>query len=382
MTAVPSDVRDRPDKNPPTRESEAAENRWTYRKRPSARHAVNLFRGFTILEVVLHHASGMSLRFLTPGSAELAAMQIMNRTLHFAVPAFVLLSVAVLVRSLLRRFNLRRYVRRRLIRAAWPYLLWSALYALWYVWTGQRSPATLSDPQRWSTWIIDGKASFHMYFMLVALQVYALVPLLMWLSRRRPGITDMLLIGLPIQMGLYFLNREVLHLQYPTSSALWYALPILLGVAVGPRLREYPEWWREHRWVVLALLAGVYAVYLPEALKFLRGGQTTPGLFEFLTWSYTSLVALSLMGLVWQVQLRPRHGRPLVPVAKLGTVSLQVYLIHPAILQGLGLLHAPQGSDSLKLLTVALYAALALLAPAFLARSLQRTRLSLLLFGR
>ncbi|PNY83116.1 acyltransferase [Deinococcus koreensis] len=377
---MPADVREREVVTPPPGEVKA--DRWTYQKRPSARHAVNLFRGFTILEVVLHHSSGMALRLLQPESFEYAAMQVVNRTLHFAVPAFVFLSAAVLIRSLLRRFNLRRYARRRLVRAAWPYLLWSVLYALWYVWTGQRDPAVLRSPERWRTWLLDGKASFHMYFMLVALQAYVLVPALMTVARRRPGITDMLLIGLPIQLGLYFLNREVLHLPYPTSSVLWYILPLLLGVAVGPRLREYPDWWREHRWVILALLAVVYALYLPEALKFLRTGRATPGLFEFLTWGYTSLMALTLMGLVWQIQFRPRHGRPLVSMAKLGTVSLQVYLLHPAILQGLGLLYEPQGSGGQKLLTIALYAVIALLVPALLGRALQRTRLSLVLFGR
>ncbi|MFC6800734.1 acyltransferase family protein [Deinococcus caeni] len=99
---------------------------------------IDVFRGLTITEVVLHHTTGMALRYLTPGTLSHDAVTVLNRTLHFAVPAFVFLSAVVLTRSLLRRFEPRRYFWRRLTRGGWPYLLWSALYMLWYVLSGQR----------------------------------------------------------------------------------------------------------------------------------------------------------------------------------------------------------------------------------------------------
>ena len=102
--------------------------------------AVDVFRGLTITEVVGHHTSGMALRYATPGTPEYEALSVLNRSLHFAVPAFVFLSVAILTNSLLKRFDARRYFWRRLTRGLWPYLLWSALYVLWSVWTGQRPP--------------------------------------------------------------------------------------------------------------------------------------------------------------------------------------------------------------------------------------------------
>ena len=131
--------------------------------------AVDVFRGLTILEVVGHHASGLALRHATPGSLTHEALTVLNRTLHFAVPAFVFLSCVVLTNSLLRRFEPRQYYWRRLTRGGWPYLLWSVLYILWYVWTGQREEASLEDSQRWWTWLAYGKVRYHLYFLLVAL---------------------------------------------------------------------------------------------------------------------------------------------------------------------------------------------------------------------
>ncbi|MFC4425433.1 acyltransferase [Deinococcus navajonensis] len=347
---------------------------------PARLSTVDVFRGLTILEVVGHHASGMALRHATPGSGTHEALLVLNRTLHFAVPAFVFLSCLVLTRSLLKRFEPQRYYWRRLTRGGWPYLLWSVLYALWYVWSGQRVPESLSDPARWWTWLAYGKASYHLYFLLVALEVYLLLPLLLPLARRRPRISAALVAGIAAQLGAYFLNREILHLQFPASTALWYMLPVTLGLAVGARLDEFEDWWRRRRVVLLPLLALAYSLYLPVALAYVRGEQVTPLVYSGLSWTFTALVALTLLGVAHALQRGPRRLQTMI--ATLGTVSLQIYLLHPAVLQALELWRAPSGTPASLLLQVVLYALLAVLVPAALGRALLPTRLSVWLFGR
>lgn len=342
--------------------------------------AIDTFRGLTILEVVGHHATGMALRHATVGSTTHDLLLILNRTLHFAVPAFVFLSVVVLTRSLLKGFRPGRYFWRRLTRGGWPYLLWSALYALWYVWTGQRAPETLTDPDRWRDWLLYGKASYHLYFLLVALEVYLLLPLLLPLARRRPSITAALLGGLAVQLGLYLLNREVLRLPFPASTVLWYALPVSLGLAVGARLEDFQAWWRRRRPVLLPLLAVAYAAYLPVALAYVRGTPVTPVVYSGLSWTYTALVALALLGLAYRLERGPQVLKRVV--ATLGTVSLPIYLLHPALLQALERAAAPDGTPPELALRVAAYGLIALLVPAVIGRRLLGKRLGLLLFGR
>jgi peptidoglycan/LPS O-acetylase OafA/YrhL len=342
--------------------------------------AIDAFRGLTILEVVGHHTTGMALRYAEAGSLAQDTLLVLNRTLHFAVPAFMFLSAVVLTRSLLRSFTPKRYFWRRLTRVGWPYLLWSALYALWYVWTGQRAPETLTSPERWSFWLLYGKASFHLYFLLVALEMYVLLPLLLPLARRRLPIGVMLGLGLAAQLGLYLLNREVLRLPFPASTVLWYMLPIILGVGVGARLDEFQAWWKRRRWVLVPLLAVAYAFYLPVALDYVRGLPVTPVVYSGLSWSFTALTALTLLGLAYGIQQRPgRLGRL---VATLGTVSLPIYLIHPAVLQALERFAPPNGDPTRLALTALLYGLIALLIPAFIGRGLLGRRLGLLLFGR
>lgn len=44
------------------------------------------------MEVVLHHVTGRFLRELSPGSLEWYLLAATNRTLHFAVPAFLFMA--------------------------------------------------------------------------------------------------------------------------------------------------------------------------------------------------------------------------------------------------------------------------------------------------
>lgn len=342
--------------------------------------AIDVFRGLTITEVVGHHTSGMALRYATPGTPEYEFLSVLNRSLHFAVPAFVFLSVAILTNSLLKRFDGPRYFWRRLTRGAWPYVLWSALYVLWSVWTGGRPASVLGDPGQWTFYLLYGKASYHLYFLLVALEVYLLLPLLLPLARKKPYITAALGLGLLAQWGAYELNRSVLRLQFPASTVLWYLLPVLLGVGVGARFAEFPAWWRR-RWPMLLLLTALaYAAYLPTALDYLSGDLTSSTGYNVRSWLYTSMMALTLLGAAF-------HWQDLAPRLRgafgwLGTVSLQIYLLHPAALQLFERWQAPGGSPAQRLWVSAGYGLLALLLPALLARLIRRTPLSPLLFGR
>lgn len=352
-------------------------------KRAPSLTSIDVFRGLTIIEVVLHHASGMALRHLTPGSPMHELVALINRTLHFAVPAFVFLSAVVLTRSLLKRFKPGQYFWRRLTRGAWPYLLWSGLYMLWYVWTGQRPASTLTDPDKITLYLLYGKASYHLYFLLVALQVYVLIPLLLPLARLKPSISLTLLVGAAVQMGAYFLNRSELQLPFPASTVLWYLLPVLVGMAVGARLDEFPAWWRRRRVVILPLLLASFAWYLPAAMSYLRGTPVSPLDYNAASWAFTTLMAVTLLGAAQWIQGRPSPVR--TGLALLGTVSLQVYLLHPALLQWLERRNAPDGTSVDVVLLSAAYALAALLLPALLGRLMLTrplSRVSTLLFGR
>ncbi len=340
---------------------------------------LDAFRGLTILAVVLHHASGLALDRAQAGSTTALLLEFFNRTLHFVVPAFLMLSAALLTASLLRRPDLGRYFQRRVLRGMWPYVLWTALYVLWYVWRGDRPQAELSDPARWLFYLEYGKASFHLYFMLVALELYVILPLLLPLARRRPTVGWALLLGFAVQVVVYLLNARYFHFRFPASTVVWYIAPIIAGVAIGARLDDFPAWWSRHWGWVVGALALATALYIPQAVTYIDGGTVIAWQYSLSNWAYTVLASVTLLGLA--LGFARRLPRVAAPFAALGTLSLQVYLIHPALLQLFDDRGFP-GQTWAFLAVFALYTLAAVLVPWLLARAIQGTRASDVLFGR
>lgn len=342
---------------------------------------VDTFRGLAILEVVIHHATGMALRYLDSGSPLHTAVLVTNRLLHFAVPAFLFVAAVLLTRSLLRAPDWGRYWQRRVTRGAWPYLLWSALYLLWYVSLGQRPQEVLTDPQKVQFYLLYGKSSYHMYFLLVALQAYFLIPLLLPLARARLSLWTALGVGLLLQLAVYFLNLHVFRWLYPGSVVVWYTLPLVLGVAVAARSSEFPAWFQRYRWWLTALLLGSAGAYLPLAVMSMQGQRVNGLHYNVSAWLFTSLCAVIIYGLClhwtrWAVPFRNL-------VAWFGLVSLQVYLLHPALLQLAEKWWPPTGDEWHRTGVTLLSGYLVLVISALLGHLLLRAApLSRFLFGR
>ncbi len=342
--------------------------------------AVDVFRGLTILAVVVHHLSGQALRHASAGSTLHLALAVLNRTLHFVVPAFVFMTALVLTRSARRRFRLGEYYRARVRTALVPYLLWTVLYVVFRVATGQDSPEALSDPERWRVWLQYGKGYFHLYFLLIVLQFYLMLPLLLPLWRRRPPFAAVLLGACAAQLLVYFLNRAgALNFRFPGTMVLWYLLPITLGMYFGAYEGAFERFWHlRWRWLLAAATLAL-AWYLPISLAELGGAPVNTLAYSAANWTYTTVTALGLFGVAhalaaastwWSSSLR-----------QLGNLSLQVYLLHPAALLYLERWGFPGNSGWFALVVLG-YAVIAIGFPALLAQLLARTPVSRWLFGR
>lgn len=342
--------------------------------------AVDVFRGIAIAAVVAHHLTGLALRHAQAGSNLSLGLVGVNRTLHFVVPAFVFITALVLTRSALRRFEPGRYYGARVRTALLPYLLWTVLYVPFRVATGQDDSAALSDPARWQVWVQYGKGYFHLYFLLIVLQFYLVLPLLLPLWRRRPPFWAVLLGAFGLQALVFGLNHEgVLNFRFPGTMVWWYIPTLTLGMYFGAREGSFEDLWQRGRlWIVgAALLALLW--YVPLSVSRLEGARVSTLAYSAANWVYTAAAVLGLFGVSHLlVQARPRWCPAL---ALLGTVSLQVYLIHPAILWGLERLGFP-GQPLAFLAVLAVYGVIALGVPALLARLLEGRAASRWLFGR
>ncbi|MFN4032250.1 MAG: acyltransferase [Fimbriimonadales bacterium] len=336
---------------------------------------VEIFRGLAILEVVFHHASGRYLRVLDPEGGAWLALAILNRTLHYAVPAFLMMTAFVLMRSLLREFNLKRYAANRLLRALLPYLLWSGLYLVYCTYLLSAPPSWL----RWADYLFWGKAYFHLYFLAVAMQLYVLLPLLLPVARRRPPFWAVLIAIVALTMAVYGFNRLVYRMPYTGSYVLWYTPVVLLGLWLATQAHRLGAVMRKG-WLLALASAGVGLwLYLPLALQAIRGASVNTFHYQVGNWLFTAGVSFLLLAVAYW--LNGSQARAAAGVQMLGRYSLQIYLIHPLVLSEWnrwGLVGALQARWGVLLCFLA-----ALLIPFALGWLIARApRASTLIFGR
>jgi fucose 4-O-acetylase-like acetyltransferase len=338
---------------------------------------LDICRGLTIVGVVLHHVTGAALSYITAGGQLYWAVLVLNRLTQFVVPTFLFVTALVFALSAPRWSGWRRYTSSRLRQLLWPYLLWTALYFGFKALIGVAEPTTNWLSRYLVVGLLMGKGYFHLYYLLLALQVAALLPLLRrwsWASWPLPWVV---LGACAAQLGIYVLNASVLQLRNVGSSVLWYVLPVVLGLALGATPGRFEAFWRRSRPLVwgLALLATLW--YLPLGIAEVRGTLRTALNYSLGNWAFTALAAVVVAGL--GLDLARRRAWP--GLEKLGQASLQIYLLHPALLWGLDRLGFP-GTAALFPPVMALYTALGIGLPWALATAVQGKRLSVWLFGR
>ena len=329
------------------------------------RTVFDVLKGIGILEVIAHHALGQAGRkYAIEGSAEWWTLRLVNRALHFAIPLFLLVSAALLTQSLVKRPEWGRFVQRRVTRTLWPYLLWSGVFLLfrWKVLhvgtdafiTQYDYPliGTLRGPQIFVQLneivreLLWGKVYFHLYFMVVLLQLAILLPLLIVWSRRMAwdfGKTVALTAG--GQFAVYLLQRYLFHFATPASLALWYLPSLLLGVWIGQDMARWTALWSRVRRSLAITLAVSLPLYLLMEAALVSGVFVDSIAFNTTFSIFTASASLLLLG--YAPKIAPtRTGATL---AFFGRVSLPMFLVHPIVLHYLG---GPRISASLDRLPI------------------------------
>jgi peptidoglycan/LPS O-acetylase OafA/YrhL len=311
--------------------------------------------------------------------------------LHFTREGFFALSGFVLVHAYRdRALRPVAFWRKRIPPVALPYLTWSLLFVLLHRLLGT-SP--LPSPREFLHVLLAGGSEYHLYFLLVTLQVYLLLPALLGLLRRTRGWHVPLL-------------SVSLLLQVATSAFLQYGTPgggpARFYLAHGYELLPSYQFW-----VLLGALAAVhldrlqvvvdrYARPLMAAsIVALIGGQvgyrvavgsgTAPSVASSVFQPFlvplfaVTIVLLYVAGSRWagRVAASPDRPAPRFVVAA-SQASFGIYLVHPAVLD---LLARPAAGLPTAVAVVVLWVVAAAASAVFVTLA-RFTPLSLALCGR
>lgn len=275
-------------------------------------HSIEYIRGLAMLGVIGIHAGAWSLTYPHPNIHLVALMEIVTR---FCVPIFFFVSAF----GLFRRYPVEtpldtgRFLSRRASRVLLPYLGWSLFYMLnyslmtadWYIWY----------PKLFAQFLLFGKASYHMYFLVILLWFYLLMPLWRAMVRRalrRPFFWLSVLLAAQITFNYYSS-----YMLRPTFGNA------LLNMAVENRM----SWWVVH-YIFLFVLGGVFAERWDETLEWLRRRKYLVVLFFW--GSMAALLAhyyyiLSVRGLSPEQAINTAHQ--LSPAGVLYSVAACLFLV-------------------------------------------------------
>jgi surface polysaccharide O-acyltransferase-like enzyme len=298
---------------------------------PARLGELDVCRGLAILAVLFIHVSGHFLPALHPAKSHAPptwawyALAAPNQALQWAVPCFLMLSALVNGLGLTRKPDLARYARRRVWTALLPYLLWSGVYVLVNVLVKHQA---VPGPRHLLVLLQYGTAYFHLYFFVLVLELYVLLPLLVPLFRRRPPLWAVALGALALQAAVYALNRFVLPHRLQ-GTILWDVLPVALGLWLMGRAGDLPRTLARGGWAAGAVALGALCVYEPLALAVqlphVAHAPVNTALFQAGEWLYTAGASLVALALAFAAD----RGALGAVLGYLGAESLAIYVMHP-----------------------------------------------------
>jgi surface polysaccharide O-acyltransferase-like enzyme len=289
---------------------------------------LDVIKGIAILAVITLHVTGNRARQVaTEGSNFWYALKITNLAMNFAVPAFLIISAYLWTQSFIRRGNLREFMGTRIVGVAIPYVIWSAFYEVFNGYVIRRSG--LPDTRRIISDFEFGKANYHLYFMFLLIQLVVFTPVFALLFKwNRIPFWVALIFSVALQAGVFHLQKTVWHLPSPGSFAGWTILGWLPAVwlATNGRSLKPTKFWAV---VLTAVTIGGGYFFFINSISLLSGGRASNFELLWATIGFAYGTAWMILALVMSVRLSPwlQNG-----LNWMGQKSLQLYLIHPAVL--------------------------------------------------
>src|SRR5207248_4209556 len=191
--------------------------------------------------------------------------------------------------------------------------------------------------------LIQGTAWYHLYFLLVTMQVYLLFPALLKLLDATRGHHKWLLLGSAVvQVGVvWFMTYQPLGVSYQTITHLFatvlpYQFYTLLGAVVAMHFEAVHAWVGRHRLLiacaVVVVLAGTELIYF----RTVHNGtwpQVASDPFQpyLIPWFLTVITAIYALSTRWAAR-RTSDGRSAKVVSWAANRSFSIFLVHPLAL--------------------------------------------------
>ncbi len=291
--------------------------------------ALDAFRGLAMLAVLMIHVTA-DYAYAAQTSPVFAVMNVVNKLFYWAVPAFVTLTVYLALRGG-RKLGLR-YVLRHSGPVLGLYILWSGVYlAFQRIAYGQPLPGL---KELILDIILQGKACYHLYYVVMLIQLYVVIALLsrLPLKKLRPAPWmpwAAILLQLLTLAGFVKLIIQRFWFYNTAIFPVFYILPITLGLmlaADSERTKAYFRRWSPALGICMGFALACSAWFSACGGAAFQGGVFSGPLFN------TGTGALLNLGAIPLAFILAEKLKDIRPLTALGRRSLTVYFAHPLVL--------------------------------------------------
>ena len=312
--------------------------------------AIEYIRGISMLGVIGIHVGSQYLSNPTPNPHLVALFEVATR---FSVPIFFFISAFGLFYhfDLKEPFSYVDFMKRRFKTVLVPYLVWSLFYILHY--TFLYHDTSLLRPFTAAYYLFFGLCSYQLYFMVILLWFYLLMPLWIAILRRITPLNLSLLLIAQIAFDYwssfifnpYGIENWLLKAFMVNRLNYWvmhYFFIFLLGGWLAINYKAFLRFMEKRRpeiimffWVSLAALLGYY-YYLLSAKHYtaIEGINTAHQLCP--AGIFYTIAASLFFFTIFTYQRYPDKLNPLLSL--LGRHSYFAYLAHPIAITYLSML--------------------------------------------
>ena len=238
-------------------------------------HSINYMRGLCMLGVIAIHVGSVAIVNPSPNLGLVAILEILSR---FSVPAFFFLSAFGMFYSqpLDQPFVYKDYLRRRLRTVFVPYLAWSLFYMVYVSVISHNF--SVFQPYAFFRTLWYGLAMYHIYFLVILLWFYFLMPLWRPLLRfmdKAPWLSFTILFFANMVFNFYSSYIWTVHSDNPLIQdafnfrlnyvVLHYLFIFMFGAFTAEHFTAVTDWLKRHGTLVnvfqAATTAGMLAAY-------------------------------------------------------------------------------------------------------------------------
>ncbi|WP_068496224.1 acyltransferase [Paenibacillus kribbensis] len=315
---------------------------------------VALLRGLAFAAVVLQHSVA---HYAVAQGARIQDGVLLTLLLlcsKFAVPVFVFITGMVLFYNYDGALKYGTFLRKRFMDIIVPYIIWSLLYEL-----GNQLVQSGGSihPLDFLQKLLNGKSSYHLWYIVMIIQCYVLFPVFRYAVRRLSALlpskwqpaalagVGALYFLLMFAVGPVYHAMDKLQLPVITSwftlyadrNVIYFFFYFVLGAAAGMNVKRWNAWVTKAQviyWPLFIVLTG-YLLYEMTSLF-----QTPRG--TVLSFNYLSLLrpimaiyCVTSVFVAYRVATWIAHkgGRVASMLTAIGTLSYGAYLMHAFMLR-------------------------------------------------